>query len=403
MRAGNVHAGGEVRLVTKRMPLFLSALVMVGGLTSCNREKHTVDEVSAPRFGGVIDLRIGGPDDSDKAYLFTDVRGLALDSTGRVFVADNQSSEVRVFSPTGRYQFTIGRPGRGPGDLLSPCCLAIAADGRLWVEEPPNLRYSVFEVGATSARLRSTVRMPSQASGRLDRVSWDSSGHVLHSSTAFLPPTQQFRLVRSRLDAAGDELGRDTVPDPPAESLAVAQVTRVSGGGRMRTVGATSVAQPFGPSSLRAFGPGGERALAVSSRYAILWLDISNRPITIVQREVKAPQVSHRERSDAETMLEQLARNLGVARSAIPFAIPRRKTPITDLGFDLDGRLWVERSVAEGEPREADVFDRSGRWVSTMVWPADVRLNLWTVQGHSALGVAVDGFGAQRIVRLHFQ
>ena len=60
--------------------------------------------------------------------------------------------------------------------------------------------------------------------------------------------------------------------------------------------------------------------------------------------------------------------------------------------------------MAEGaELQEADVYDRDGRWVATMVWPAGIRLVTWTVRGRTGLGVAIDSLGVQRVVRLQFR
>lgn len=94
---------------------------------------------SAP-LHGVVDLTIGGADETRENYMFDDVRGLALDRRGRILVADSHDNNIRVFSPAGVYAFTIGRPGQGPGGLREPCCIAVAAGDTLWVEEFANRR-----------------------------------------------------------------------------------------------------------------------------------------------------------------------------------------------------------------------------------------------------------------------
>lgn len=55
--------------------------------------------------------------------------------------------------------------------------------------------------------------------------------------------------------------------------------------------------------------------------------------------------------------------------------IPTRTQPLKALGFELDTRLWMERAVGEGQPGEADVYDRNGQWIAIMQWPAHVRIS----------------------------
>jgi hypothetical protein len=371
----------------------LCALLIYLGF-ACDRNRiGTHDET--PRLRGTVDLVIGEEDGLEAPTLFNDIRGITVDSQDRIVVADNQAGEVRLFFPDGRHAFTIGQPGKGPGDLQDPCCISIDAAGRLWVQEPTNQRYSVFELGDSTAEYLFSVPMPGQGSGQSDRVSWDQSGRVVHIAGAFNPKTMKFGLVRSMLDTAGNETGRDTLPEPPDDSLGFAVITGPHGG-------ATGVNQPYGPALLRAFGPNGERAVAVSSRYAVSWVNSKGERIHLLQRDVEGPVVSDHEREEAEAVLVRLTKNLDVPRSSLPFDVPTRKTPLRSLGFDLEGRLWVELSVPEDSSRIADVYGHNGERIGTMVWPAGVRLHHWAVLNNTAFGVQPDSLGTQRIVRLHF-
>ena len=141
---------------------------------------------------------------------------------------------------------------------------------------------------------------------------------------------------------------------------------------------------------------------AISSRYAVAGYDADRRRLRLVRQAVDGPDVSRGERARAEQRLSSLAKDLQVAKAAMHLRVPDRKAPIKMLGFDLDGRLWIERSVAEGRPHEADVYDRAGQWVARMEWPATIHLDLWAVHADKALGVTNAGLGAQRVVRLHF-
>lgn len=74
--------------------------------TWTDAERWTVEE----------ELRIGVAE-GDPHYQFGDIGGVAVDSRGRIFVLDAQAQHVKVFSPEGDYEQSIGGPGHGPGEL----------------------------------------------------------------------------------------------------------------------------------------------------------------------------------------------------------------------------------------------------------------------------------------------
>jgi hypothetical protein len=355
-----------------------------------------------------IDLRIGAPDEARDEYIFTDVRGLTLDTADRIIVADHRQNNLRVFTPSGVIIHAFGRRGDGPGDLRQPCCISVAPDGKLWVKEFGNRRYSVFDLRASPPAFLWSVRSTINPIGYTDRVAWDSQGRVVDVEYISLADQRSRAFLRSFLDSSGAAIGRDTLREPPADSVTTVELTvcptSTSRSGAGPTgCGISVFTQPFGPRALIAFGPNGETARAVTSNYAVTWADVAGRRIALVRRAVSGPQLSQRERQSATQSLETIQERARLSRTRVPFRVPDAKPPIADIGFDLDGRLWVQRSVSQGQPREADVYDRSGRWVAMMEWPANVSLDLWAVRGTTGLGVASDSLGTQQIVRLRFR
>jgi hypothetical protein len=96
---------------------------------------------------------------------------------------------------------------------------------------------------------------------------------------------------------------------------------------------------------------------------------------------------------------------LTVENVTLPFKVPANKAPIVGLKYSQDGELWVERAVADGAPREADIFDRSGRLVATASWPRPYDLSDWrtVIKGRTVTLVAQDEDGLQSIVRMQFR
>lgn len=96
------------------------------------------------------DLRIGtatrgGPE----AEQFGDIASLASDSRGRIYVLDRMSKDIKVFDPDGTFSHTIGREGRGPGELAVPHAVALGASDTIWVVDDGAVRYSAFAPDGT--------------------------------------------------------------------------------------------------------------------------------------------------------------------------------------------------------------------------------------------------------------
>jgi hypothetical protein len=346
---------------------------------------------------GKIDLTIGGPDESRDVYLFEDVRGLTFDAQGRIFVAENKANEVRVFSPDGKLLYKMGQKGEGPGDLKDPCCIALSPKGQLWIKEFGNHRYSIFDIGATKGTFRWAVTLPRAMSwGGDDRITWDRAGRLIDLNGRPFVQGKPTGLYRSLLDSSGRVVRRDSFDVAPGDSVPMWVHIQTQPGGGTASSGGN---QPFGPYKLRAFGPEGDAAQAISSRYAISWDNIGGKRLALLQRDVKGPALTGKERQSAEEIIASIEKRWG---EKLPFGVPDRKPPLAGIGFDLDGRLWVELTMPEGSPHRADVYDRSHRLIGSMEWPANVRLDLWAVRGNTGIGMARDADGTQSVVRLRF-
>ncbi len=379
----------RVRPSLSRCLLWCSAVLCF----ACRNEGSRQD---LPITVGSIDLEIGTSGDDDNQFLFSDVRGLAVDSDGRIIVAEYAANEVRVFSSNGDYRYSFGRSGTGPGDLRGPCCISFDRNGTLWVQESANLRYSAFRLGPSRAEFQRTIRRPSTAVVELPRITWDQQGHLVHVTSQTDPTGGRLVTTLAHLDSSGAIVERDTLVGPPTDSVSEFVTARADGSG----VAQARYRMPFGAQYLFAIADSGELAQAVSSNSVVVWYgpDHVRRSAVVPQGDV--PLVSANERDHALTALRRIERATG---RSVPFEIPGHKPQLVALGFDLRGRLWIQRSVAEGKPPAAYVFNWSGKPATKVSWPQSVDMSLFVAFGDTALAVSSDTLGVLRVVRLVFR
>lgn len=372
-------------------------VLLVAGATACGAERAPAPEPSAAIFRGRVDLTVGSAAGEDP-YLFGRISGIARDASGRIFVADLQANEIRAFDSTGAFLFRIGREGEGPGELREPCCLGLDETDRLWVRDNGNARYDVFAPGEEEAEFVTSVPFRGGAMNLWAPVTFDGEGRVVDVGMrsdpgGALPATL-------RLHTTLDGVAEDTVAiaNPPADALGLHTVDRPTDDGAARFY----VWQPYAPRHLIAHGPGGAWAEALGSSYRVEWHRGDGTAITIEGPNAPGPELSERERTEAEERMASERERLGIR--TLPFGVPDRKPPLRDLFFDTEGRLWVELSVRDGADREADVYTEEGTPAGRYTWPAEVRPGLpgWT-GASSLLGVTVDSLGVQRAARVRFE
>jgi len=114
---------------------------------------HDNFRVQALTTGGVFELHFGYrlkfPDDGGSEGWLPRTQGLAVDADGNVYVADALMGTVRVFNEMGVELAKALVYGEAPGDLRTPCDLALSADGsRLYVVNTNNSAVEIYETPA---------------------------------------------------------------------------------------------------------------------------------------------------------------------------------------------------------------------------------------------------------------
>lgn len=80
------------------------------------------------------DLRIGTVKGSDE-YMFGEIREMAVDDDGQIFVLDTKKTLINVYDKNGLYKKTIGRHGQGPGELQAPQRMSKTWQDEIFVED----------------------------------------------------------------------------------------------------------------------------------------------------------------------------------------------------------------------------------------------------------------------------
>ncbi len=86
---------------------------------------------------------IGGIGDSPGR--FARPRGIAVDSSGHIYVADAAFDNIQIFDLAGELLLYIGEPGKGPGQFCLPAGLFIDQKDRIYVAEACNQRFQIFQ------------------------------------------------------------------------------------------------------------------------------------------------------------------------------------------------------------------------------------------------------------------
>lgn len=341
-----------------------------------------------------VDMWIGAAEGREEEE-FGDVIDLFQDGAGRIFVLDRLALTVRVFGDDGQYLTSFGKRGDGPGEFSELYCLAGDAANRLWVSD--FREFEVFHDDGTGIEPYRTIRRNADLTGGCPM--FPESGGPLFPAYG-----DGAHGAHVELDADGRTIRRIDLPRHVDGDILGWRKLRIRQGGGI--IQENDLAPPVGPRDLLRRARDGRFARIVTTEYRVQLYDADGLRSYEIHRVARGPELSdaeHRSIRRGQDSLERATRPYRVG--AYPdFAIPDRHPPVRDLGFDLDGRLWVELAQpAEAAEAHAEVFDATGGLIFTASWPQSVRLWYGSIRDSTALGISVDGLGTQRVARLRFR
>lgn len=298
---------------------------------------------------------------AEGAAAFGSVVGLAVDGLDRVWVADGQSQELRVFDAQGRHVRTIGRKGGGPEEFGMIAGIDWGGDGNLWVMDGDNSRFAVWD---TAGRLVRTH--PRQ--NNLLMIPWpggiDAQGRVYDVGASFDGGEQGERIVRMGTDLQPQDTF--AVPAFEGETFEVVNTSGGRGGRQGRSVMRVNV--PFSGSQEWRVDPQGNVWVARTAQYRLERHGWDGAAPRVIERPTQPVPVAAEDRARVlERYKDFTDRGGKIDESRIPGTYPA----IQSFFFSDDGHLWVVPVL--GPDRSAlDVFDPSGAYLGRVTPPGRI-------------------------------
>ena len=103
-------------------------------------------------------LTLGEPE-GEEHQVFGQITDIKLDRGGNLYVLDAAYSTVRIYDSEGLYKYSIGSPGRGPGEFFMPEDLEVDSLGRVYVIDKTS-RKTIFKRVANGHELEQVITLP---------------------------------------------------------------------------------------------------------------------------------------------------------------------------------------------------------------------------------------------------
>ncbi len=85
-----------------------------------------------------------GVEEGDEAYMLSQLGGAVRLSDGRIVLANRATDELRYFDASGKYLYTAGRKGEGPGEFREPFYLHVLPGDTVYAGDFRPFRFLVF-------------------------------------------------------------------------------------------------------------------------------------------------------------------------------------------------------------------------------------------------------------------
>ena len=351
---------------------------------------------AVPEDTVVADLSIGSLD-SAGPDLFGDVRGIAVDRQGTIYVLDFQSSEIRTFDSAGAYLETIASSGQGPGEIAAANGLTLGPDGTLWINDHgkralTNLSTDGKEIG----RLPGIV--PGYGfiwGGTVDRrgVFWERWSHAAEER-------QRDMTATGPLEGSSRVYMKSFDPGTGVYDSILAGVSTYHAYQAAHEGGQIGMRIPFHPERLSVVDRSSAIWTAQSDVYRITRLNVSGDTTMVLEVAERAQPVTDADIEEWRERTAQTFEKIPAIRSEIEALMPEQKPLLQRLLSDREGRLWVGRTVPTGEGPLFDVFSPDGEYLAAVrLFPRMSDYIMPVIQDGRIHAVVAGEFDEQYVVR----
>jgi hypothetical protein len=331
-------------------------------------------------------------------YEFGEVSRITVDSKGRIFVLDNQAQHIRVYSPDGAYEQTVGARGQGPGELLYALTLLMGPGDTLLVPDWQNRRFNRYA--------------PDGSRAGSSRIAPEEGWPMAFRATASGVLAEQISFFRAIAEQAGspDAIVRLATDGTVTDTFITLQLDESRLGDPFRVV--------YTPELVWDFTDDLQLILAINDEYRIgVYSDGQlNR---IIAKPFELRPIGDQDKEEFVSFLVRRWANLGVPASSV--AEMRNEIRFADFYPAFSsvvagpmGTIWVQHVRSASELGEGilrwvvvpeydgvsdwDVFDSEGRLLGVITMPQLFTPILF--RGDKIYGVWRDELDVQYVVRL---
>lgn len=321
------------------------------------------------------------PDSSSPEYILEAPVGVNVGPDGQIVVLDFGGQDLKFFDAGGRFVRRAGGPGQGPGEFDGPVGMAWDFQGRLWVVDGWNERYSVFD---STGGLVKTIPRRLGVVGFRQALQFDAPDTLIDEVPVITSDGSRLSgFVRA--DTTGAVL--DTFPP-----LRRPDVVR-NGSGDAFIPNFPSAVTPYLPNLVYTFTEEGEIWFARSDEFRLYRRNLRGDTLQIIEASHRSGDLTDEDERSTTRALE----SAGLQRNDFILGRPVLYRILVAPG----DYLLVQVADIPGEDSSTfDVFDPDGRYLGPVSapFPIDRRIQPH-LSDDTLLAVSLGPLGESRIVR----
>jgi len=273
---------------------------------------------------GIKEVLSIGKTEGEEEYMFSQVRDIAVDDAGNIYVLDIKEANVKKFSKDGKYIKSIGKKGQGPGEIGMPAFITISKQNEIVVEDPLSRRFAFFSFDGDFIKNLSFAKMS------LVQIECDKEGNIIGGTVDVEKQVYEVRKVSPEIDFicsyGSSPFSRNPQiynPFKPVLRWAVLSDDTVICGNAEEYV-------------LEVYNPNGEIIKKILKDYD---------PVKITEEEIEEKKKE--------------------ARPGRKLKIPTHHCPFYWFTVDDEGRIFVRtyKKASDGNGYYYNIFDKDGKYI----------------------------------------